>query len=114
MLSATGEELERFPEAPGPGDNGSPVPFDTPSNATFLGSRVLVANQSFTGDSSHHAILDVYVGERGRAPYLPAGRTGADGRPASHPSHRRHSCTSGHARPTKCSDPRLTGDRNAR
>ena len=66
-----GEEIERFPEVPGPGDNGSPVPFDTPSNATFLGSRVLVANQSFTGDSSHHAILDVYVGEPVRVPYLP-------------------------------------------
>ena len=28
------------------GDNGSPVPFDTPCSATFLGTRVLVANQS--------------------------------------------------------------------
>jgi hypothetical protein len=32
---------------------------------------VLVANQSFTGDRSHHVILDVSVGERGRTPYLP-------------------------------------------
>jgi sugar lactone lactonase YvrE len=71
VLSASGEELERFPDVSGSGDNGSPVPFDTPSSATFLGSRLLVANQSFTGDRSHHAILDVYVGERGRAPYLP-------------------------------------------
>ena len=54
------------------GDNGSPVPFDTPCSATFLGKRVLVANQSaIAGDASHQAILDVYVGERGRAPYLP-------------------------------------------
>lgn len=71
VLSKKGEELERFPEAPGSGDNGSPIPFDTPSNATFLGTRVLVANQSFTGNTAHHAILDVEVGERGRAPYLP-------------------------------------------
>lgn len=71
VLSPEGEELERFPETPGTGENGSPIPFDTPSNATFLGTRVLVANQSFTGDSSHHAILDVEVGERGVAPYLP-------------------------------------------
>jgi sugar lactone lactonase YvrE len=70
-LTADGEELERFPEIPGTGDNGSPVPFDTPSNATFLGTRVLVANQSFTGDTTHHVILDVEVGERGLAPYLP-------------------------------------------
>jgi sugar lactone lactonase YvrE len=71
VLSPEGEELERFPETPGTGENGSPVPFDTPSNATFHGTRVLVANQSFTGDSSHHAILDVEVGERGVTPYLP-------------------------------------------
>lgn len=70
-LSATGEELTRFPELPLSGDNGSPVPFDTPSNATFHGTRVLVANQSIPGDASHHAILDVEVGERGRPPYLP-------------------------------------------
>lgn len=70
-LTADGEELARFPEVPGTGDNGSPVPFDTPSNATFHGTRVLVANQSFTGDTTHHVILDVEVGERGRAPYLP-------------------------------------------
>ena len=31
----------------------------------------MVANQSFTGDTDHHAILDVYVGERGLPPYLP-------------------------------------------
>ena len=71
VLSRRGRELERFPEEPGTGDNGSSVPFDTPSSATFLGTRVLVANQSFTGDTSHHAILDVEVRERGRAPYLP-------------------------------------------
>ena len=70
-LSATGEELARFPSTPGTGDNGSAIPFDTPSSATFLGRRLLVANQSFTGDTSHHAILDVWAGERARAPYLP-------------------------------------------
>jgi hypothetical protein len=33
---------------------------------------VLVANQSaLAGDAGHQAILDVYVGEPGRAPYLP-------------------------------------------
>lgn len=71
VLSPGGREIERFPETPFTGENGSAVPFDTPSNATFLGKRVLVANQSFTGDAAHHAILDVWVGERGRAPYLP-------------------------------------------
>lgn len=70
-LSATGEELARFPSTPGTGDNGSSIPFDTPSSATFLGERLLVANQSFTGDTSHHAILDVWAGEHGVRPFLP-------------------------------------------
>jgi hypothetical protein len=71
-LTATGDELARFPETPLTGDNGSPIPFDTPCSATFLGRRVLVANQSaLAGDAGHQAILDVYVGEPGRAPYLP-------------------------------------------
>jgi sugar lactone lactonase YvrE len=73
VLDRHGRELERFPQVPAAGDNGSPVPFDTPSSATFLGSRVLVANQSFFGQREHHAILDVEVGERGVAPYIPAG-----------------------------------------
>ncbi len=71
-LSATGEELDRFPDVPGSGENGSPVPFDTPCSATFLGTKVLVANQSaVAADASHQAILSVEVGERGLAPYLP-------------------------------------------
>ena len=70
-LTGDGEELRRFPDVPGTGDNGSAIPFDTPSSATFLGNRVLVANQSFTGDTTHQAVLDVEVRERGRAPYVP-------------------------------------------
>lgn len=72
VLSATGRELERFPKSPGGGANGSPIPFDGPSNATFVGTRVLVANQSpILGQAGHMAILDVEVGEVGAAPYLP-------------------------------------------
>lgn len=76
VLSRRGRELERFPAVPGTGENGSPVPFDTPSSATFLGKRVLVANQSFFGNRDHHAILEVYVGERGKPVWIPrrAGR----------------------------------------
>ena len=72
VLSPKGEELERFPELPIGGDNGSEIPFDTPSSATFVGRRVLVANQSFLGDTSHHAVLDVYVGERGAPVWIPS------------------------------------------
>ena len=71
-LSPDGQELGRFPGTPLSGDNGSPIPFDSPSNATFLGTRVLVANQSaITGDASHHAILDVEVGEPGLPLFVP-------------------------------------------
>jgi sugar lactone lactonase YvrE len=73
-LSASGKELDRFPDAPLTGDNGSPIPFDTPCSATFLGTKVLVANQSaIFGKAEHQAILSVEVGERGRTPYLPEG-----------------------------------------
>jgi hypothetical protein len=71
-LTASGTEVTRSPQVPLTGDNGSSVPFDTPCSATFLGTRVLVANQSaVAGDPSHQAILDVEVGETGQAPYLP-------------------------------------------
>jgi sugar lactone lactonase YvrE len=71
-LDAEGNEVDRFPDAPLSGDNGSAVPFDTPCSATFLGTRILVANQSAVqGDASHQAVLAVEVGERGRKPWLP-------------------------------------------
>ncbi|CAN5417257.1 hypothetical protein BH11ACT8_BH11ACT8_24340 [soil metagenome] len=75
-LSATGRELDRFPDVPLSGDNGSPIPFDTPCSATFLGTEVLVANQSaVAGDASHQAILRVEVGEPGMRPHLPRSAT---------------------------------------
>jgi hypothetical protein len=74
VLEPTGAEVERFPEVPVTGDNGSPIPFDSPSGATFLGSRLLIANQSFLGDRDHQAILDVETGEPGLNPYVPQER----------------------------------------
>ena len=75
-LSATGEELDRFPDVPLIGNNGSQIPFDTPCSATFHGTTVLVANQSAVqGDGSHQAILQVEVGERGLRPHLPSSAT---------------------------------------
>lgn len=72
VVSPEGEEIERFPEQPFSGENGSPVPFDSPSSAMFLGTRLIVANQSaVAGDPAHQAILDVEVGERGIEPLIP-------------------------------------------
>jgi sugar lactone lactonase YvrE len=72
VLQPDGTEIGRFPEAPLTGDNGSPVPFDSPSSAAFLGTRLLVANQAYvTGDRDHQAVLDVEAGERGLPILIP-------------------------------------------
>lgn len=71
VLDESFREVERVPSLPLTGENGSPVPFDTPSNMTFAGRSVLVANQGFFGNPAHHAILDVYVGERGVPVFIP-------------------------------------------
>jgi sugar lactone lactonase YvrE len=71
-LSPAGKVLARFPKRPLSGANGSPIPFDSPSNATFQGTRVLVANQSaILGTTSHHAVLSVEVRERGAPVFTP-------------------------------------------
>jgi sugar lactone lactonase YvrE len=71
VVAPDGRELERFPSNPGGGENGSPVPFDTPSSARFLGTRLMVANQSFTGNREHQALLDVETGEEGLPELIP-------------------------------------------
>jgi sugar lactone lactonase YvrE len=72
-LAPDGDELERFPEQPATGENGSRVPFDNPSNASFLGRRLIVANQSFiSGDPAHQALLSVQARERGLRELIPA------------------------------------------
>jgi sugar lactone lactonase YvrE len=71
-IGPNGDEIDRFPSQPQSGDNGSPVPFDTPSSAMFLGKRLIVANQSFfTGTPANQAILNVAVGERGQPTFIP-------------------------------------------
>ena len=91
-IAPDGTERERFPPVPATGANGSAVPFDAPSSVRFLGTRLIVANQSyFTGDPTHQAILDVETGEEGLAPLIPAGAGGAPtARPAVAKHRRRH------------------------
>jgi uncharacterized protein with von Willebrand factor type A (vWA) domain len=73
VVGPDGTERERFPANPGSGENGSAVPFDNPSSARFLGTRLMVANQSFlAADAAHQAILDVETGEQGLPEYIPA------------------------------------------
>ncbi len=72
VLSPEGQELERFPQEPGSGANGSPVPFDGPSSARFLGTRLIIANQSpVASDPAHQALLDVEAGEPGLTELIP-------------------------------------------
>jgi hypothetical protein len=71
VVAPDGTELERFPSSAGDGNNGSPVPFDTPSSARFLGTRLIVANQSFTGNRDNQAVLDVETGELGLPELIP-------------------------------------------
>jgi hypothetical protein len=71
VVAPDGTEIERFPNSPGGGDNGSGVPFDTPSSARFLGTRIIVANQSFTGSRDNQVLLDVEVGEPGLSELIP-------------------------------------------
>jgi len=71
-VSRGGSEIARFPTVPGLGQNGSSVPFDTPSSVMFAGQSLIVANQAFfSGDPTHQAILDVRAGERGLPEFIP-------------------------------------------
>lgn len=65
VVAPDGHEVQRFPSAAGGGDNGSGTPFDTPSSTRFLGTRLIVANQSFTGTRANQVLLDVEAGEPG-------------------------------------------------
>lgn len=74
-LSSTGQELARFGQQY-TGVNDSPVPFDSPSGVVFLGSQLLIANQSyFAGDPANQDVLDLETGEPGQPVYVP-GRAG--------------------------------------
>ena len=80
-INPDGTERERFPAEPLTGANGSSVPFDSPSSARFLGTRLIVAQQSyFAGNTSNQALLDVEAGEEGVPEHIPrnAGLRDAD------------------------------------
>ena len=82
VIGPDGAEVERFPQVPGTGENGSSVPFDSPSSARFLGTRLIVAQQSyFMGDPSRQAILDVEAGEQGLPELIPPNAGPPDPKP---------------------------------
>lgn len=85
-LGPQGQELGRF-GVPILGLNDSPVAFDSPSSARFLGTRILVANQSaIFGNAGNQAILAVETGEQGQPEYVPAGAGSRPAAPAPAPA----------------------------
>jgi hypothetical protein len=71
-LSPSGQELARFGQ-PYTGTNDSSVPFDTPSGVAFLGTQLIIANQSYIeGNRADMALLALETGEQGAPVYVPA------------------------------------------
>ena len=78
VIGPEGREIERFPAGPD-GQNGSEAPFDSPSSAKFLGTRLMVPNQSFlAGDPNNQTVLDVETAESGLPEFIPPGAGGVD------------------------------------
>jgi sugar lactone lactonase YvrE len=70
-LSSTGQLLGTF-GTPGTGYDGTSIPFDEPSGVSFLGSELVIANQSYLpGDTAHMALLGLGTGETGASVYVP-------------------------------------------
>jgi hypothetical protein len=70
-LDAAGHELTRFGQQY-TGTNNSSVPFDSPSGLAYLGTDLIVANQSYFADSAaNQALLNVETLEPGMPSYVP-------------------------------------------
>ncbi len=68
VLSPKGRVVASVPQQ----QPGQDIPFDAPANVAFAGRRALVTNHAWiTRDASHYAVLDVYAGEPGVAPFRP-------------------------------------------
>jgi sugar lactone lactonase YvrE len=91
-LDPNGHEVATFGQAY-TGDDGSSVPFDSPSGVAFFGSRLLIANQSYFADNpANQALLALETGEQGAPVYVPAdaGLLPACAPHARHKTHKRH------------------------
>jgi hypothetical protein len=82
-LSPSGQPVATFGQQY-TGDNGSPVPFDSPSGVAFLGTQLLIANQSYVADDhANQVLLDLETGEPGQPVFVPADA-------GEEPTQRRH------------------------
>jgi len=70
-LSPSGVQITRFGQQY-TGTNNSSVPFDSPSGVAFLGTQLIIANQSYAaGNKSNMALLSLETGEQGAPVYVP-------------------------------------------
>jgi len=70
-LSPSGVEIARFGQQY-TGTNDSSVPFDSPSGVAFLGTRLIIANQSYAaGNKANQALLALETGEPGAPVFVP-------------------------------------------
>jgi sugar lactone lactonase YvrE len=92
-LSPSGQEITRFGQQYS-GTNDSSVPFDSPSGVAFLGTRLIIANQSYAaGNKANQALLSLETGEAGAPVYVPADAglpPGASSSPAKHKPAKKH------------------------
>jgi sugar lactone lactonase YvrE len=71
-LSPSGLEIARFGQQY-TGANDSSVPFDSPSGVAFLGTQLIIANQSYlAGSKANQALLSLQTGEPGQPVFVPA------------------------------------------
>jgi hypothetical protein len=90
-ISPAGKTIGYFGTT-GSGANASSVPFDEPSGVSFLGSELVIANQSYAaGDTTNMALLGLGTGELGAPVYVPkvAGVVPSAKKPAVKKKHRR-------------------------
>ncbi len=92
-LDAAGHELTRFGQQY-TGTNDSSVPFDSPSGLAYLGTDLIVANQSYFADNAaNQALLNVETLEPGMPSYVPANaglKPTAKAKPKHKPPRRKH------------------------
>jgi hypothetical protein len=96
-LDSSGHELARFGQQY-TGSENSAVPFDSPSGVAFLGTRLLIANQSYFADNpANQVVLALETGEPGAPVFVPA-NAGLAPVPAARPParHRRRHRTRRH------------------
>ena len=61
-VNRSGQEIARFGQQ-FTGTNNSSVPFDSPSGVAFLGTRLIIANQSYAaGTKANQALLELLAG----------------------------------------------------